>query len=251
MIIEANYNTLLVALSYVISVFGSFTALQLAIRIPASIGQAQNRWVIGAAIALGGCGIWSMHFIAMLAYDVPITISYQPILTILSLLISIAVVAVGFHLVGNGGSSFTTLIKGGVIAGLGVAAMHYLGMEAMIMDATIRWNTNIVILSVVIAITAATVALWLAFNLRGGLQRFGSAFVMGVAVCGMHYTGMSAVTLVANENSTSVTQIGASLSSQTLGFMVFFITIVLLIGFLIMVKKSAQQAQLEEDILFS
>src|SRR2546422_8470675 len=189
-----EYDTLLVALSYVISVFGSYTALQPAIAIPqARTWAAVIGSVTGASVALGGGAIWSMHFIGMNAADMGVPVAYDPLLTFLSLILAVVAPAIGLFIVGRSDGGPFNLPLGGILTGLGVALMHYTGMAAMIMPAKITYDTTLFVASLVIAVVAATVALWLAFNLRGNLQRFGSAIVMGIAVCGMHYTGMYAV----------------------------------------------------------
>jgi len=220
-----HYEPFLVALSYVISVFGSYTALQLAIAIPqgrtwgAVIGS-----VIGAAVAVGGGAIWSMHFIGMNAADLGIPVAYDPVLTITSLTLSILAPALGLFIVGRSDGGPINLPLGGLLTGLGVALMHYTGMAAMIMPATISYDITLFWASIVIAVVAATVALWLAFNLRGNLQRFGSAFVMGVAVCGMHYTGMYALKLTPTKDVV----VAGGMSSTNLAYSVFGVTAVLL-----------------------
>jgi len=227
------YEPLLVALSYVISVLGSYTALQLAIAIP----QARDRLsalglVLGAAVALGGGAIWSMHFIAMNAADMGMPVSYDASLTFASLLMAIAASGLGLYIVGRGEGSASKLLAAGVLTGLGVALMHYTGMAAMIMKATISYDSTLFYASLVIAVVAATVALWLAFNLRGNLQRFGSAIIMGIAVCGMHYTGMYAVQM--KHTSEPVAAAGLSLPPATMAHSVFVISavvLVLLLGF--------------------
>jgi NO-binding membrane sensor protein with MHYT domain len=222
-----HYEPFLVALSYVISVFGSYVALQLAIAIPqgktwgAVIGS-----VIGAAAAVGGGAIWSMHFIGMNAADLGIPVAYDPTLTIASLILAIAAPALGLFIVGRSDGGPFNLPLGGVLTGSGVALMHYTGMAAMIMPAKISYDPTLFWTANVIAIVAATVALWLAFNLRGKLQRFGSAFVMGIAVCGMHYTGMYALKLEPTKEV--VTATGISLSPANLAYSVFGITAVVL-----------------------
>src|SRR5437867_9042572 len=191
-----EYDPLLVALSYMISVFGSYTALQLAIAIPqARTWAAVIGSVTGASVALGGGAIWSMHFIGMNAADMGVPVAYDPLLTFVSLILAVVAPAIGLFIVGRSDGGPWNLPLGGVLTGLGVALMHYTGMAAMIMPAKITYDTALFAASLVIAVVAATVALWLAFNLRGNLQRFGSAIVMGIAVCGMHYTGMYAVQL--------------------------------------------------------
>jgi len=236
-----QYEPFLVALSYVISVFGSYTALQLAIAIPqARTWGAVIGSVIGAAAAVGGGAIWSMHFIGMNAADLGIPVAYDPVLTITSLILSILAPAIGLFIVGRSDGGPINLPLGGVLTGLGVALMHYTGMAAMIMPAKISYDLTLFLASIVIAIVAATVALWLAFNLRGNLQRFGSAFVMGIAVCGMHYTGMYALKLEPTKEA--VVNTGISLSPTNLAYSVFGVTAVLLTLLLIYSAWKSQRA---------
>jgi NO-binding membrane sensor protein with MHYT domain len=226
------YEPLLVALSYLISVLGSYTALQLAIAIPQARGRvAALGWVAGAAVALGGGAIWSMHFIAMNAADMGMPVSYDATLTLSSLAMAIVASGIGLYVVGRGEGSATKLLVSGVVTGLGVALMHYTGMAAMIMKARISYDNTLFYASLVIAVVAATVALWLAFNLRGNLQRFGSALVMGVAVCGMHYTAMVAVKMTHTAEAEAVT--GISLPPATLGQSVFVVSAVVLVLLLV------------------
>jgi NO-binding membrane sensor protein with MHYT domain len=236
-----HYEPLLVVLSYVISVFGSYTALQLAIAIPqARNGMTVLGSVTGAAVALGGGAIWSMHFIAMNAADMGMPVAYDAFLTYASLGMAIVASGVGLLLVGRSEGDPLKLGLAGVLTGLGVAAMHYTGMAAMVMHATISYDPVLFILSLVIAVVAATVALWLAFNLRGNLQRFGSALVMGVAVCGMHYTGMFAVRM--DHTAKAADAGGMSLSASNLAYSVFGIAAVLLTLLLIFNAWKAQRA---------
>jgi NO-binding membrane sensor protein with MHYT domain len=226
------YEPLLVALSYLISVMGSYTALQLAIAIPQARGRlAALGWVAGAAVALGGGAIWSMHFIAMNAADMGMPVSYDATLTLSSLAMAIVASGIGLYVVGRGEGSATKLLVSGVVTGLGVALMHYTGMAAMIMKARISYDNTLFYASLVIAVVAATVALWLAFNLRGNLQRFGSALVMGVAVCGMHYTAMVAVKMTPAAEAAAAT--GISLPPATLGQSVFVVSAVVLVLLLV------------------
>ena len=236
-----HYEPFLVALSYVISVFGSYTALQLAIAIPAGrTWGAVIGSVIGAAAAVGGGAIWSMHFIGMNAADLGIPVAYDPVLTITSLILSILAPAVGLFIVGRSDGGPINLPLGGVLTGLGVALMHYTGMAAMIMPAKISYDPTLFWASIAIAIVAATVALWLAFNLRGNLQRFGSAFVMGIAVCGMHYTGMYALKLEPTKEA--VVNTGIALSPTNLAYSVFGVTAVILTLLLIYSAWKSQRA---------
>ena len=241
-----HYEPFLVALSYVISVFGSYTALQLAIAIP----QART-WtgvigsVTGASVALGGGAIWSMHFIGMNAADMGVPMAYDPFLTFASFVLAVVAPAIGLFIVGRSDGGPYNLPLGGVLTGLGVALMHYTGMAAMIMPAKISYDTTLFYASIVIAVVAATVALWLAFNLRGNLQRFGSAIVMGIAVCGMHYTGMYAVRMERTKEAVAAT--GISLSPSDLAYSVFGVTAVLLTLLLIYSAWKSQRT-LERQI---
>jgi NO-binding membrane sensor protein with MHYT domain len=235
------YEPLLVALSYLISVLGSYTALQLAIAIPQARGRvAALGWVAGAAVALGGGAIWSMHFIAMNAADMGMPVSYDATLTLSSLAMAIVASGIGLYVVGRGEGSATKLLVSGVVTGLGVALMHYTGMAAMIMKARISYDNTLFYASLAIAMVAATVALWLAFNLRGNLQRFGSALVMGVAVCGMHYTAMVAVKMTPTAEAASAT--GISLPPATLGQSVFVVSAVVLVLLLVFNAWKSQRA---------
>jgi len=241
-----QYEPFLVALSYVISVFGSYTALQLAIAIPqARTWTAVIGSVTGASVALGGGAVWSMHFIGMNAADMGVPVAYDPTLTVVSLILAIVAPAIGLFIVGRSDGGWINLPLGGVLTGLGVALMHYTGMAAMIMPAKITYDTNLFYASIAIAVVAATVALWLAFNLRGNLQRFGSAFVMGIAVCGMHYTGMYAVRMEHTKEAVAAT--GISLSPSNMAYSVFAVTAVLLTLLLIYSAWKAQRT-LRADI---
>ena len=244
MIAHTSYDPMLVALSYAISVFGAFTALQLAVAIPTAKGTALWWWVIGAAAAMGGGAIWSMHFIAMLAFRMPMRVSYDPGITLASLVLAMGVTGAGLFIVGRGEPSLVRLLGGGTLTGLGVAAMHYSGMMAMQMPARISYTPLLFGLSLVIAVVASTVALWLAFNLRGNLQRFGSAFIMGAAVCGMHYTGMAAAHFTADYQHPPTAAFG--METMDLALTIFLFTAALLgVALSVALKRSRQVMQLE------
>lgn len=176
--IEPTYNYFFVALSIIIAILASYVALDISER-----AALKNVWLVIAAICLGG-GIWSMHFIAMLAYQMPMPVTYDVATTFYSLLVAIAASAVGFFL------SRRDLIAGGVVMGCGVAAMHYSGMMAMRMNAVIHYNQYLVGLSGIIAIGAATAALKLYASKAS--RRILASCAMGAAISGMHYTGMAA-----------------------------------------------------------
>jgi len=224
--VHGSYDWTLVGLSYVISVFGSFTALQLTRRIAGVGSKIQWSWLLAAAFAMGGGAIWSMHFIGMLAMKMGMVITYDIPLTIVSLLAAIVLTGLGIYIVGVGKLNVARLILGGTVMGAGIVVMHYLGMYAMRMRATLSWNTLLVGLSIVIAVVASIAALWLAFNLQRTVQMVGSALVMGVAVCGMHYTGMAAA--IMTRDPTVAAPNPMAFSPELLAYAVFLVSLVIL-----------------------
>lgn len=191
LILHGHHDPKLVVLSILVATFASLVSLDLVERVRSSAGRLRVIWLGCAAIALGG-GIWSMHFIGILAFSIPVGVTYDPLLTLGSMLLAIVSTAIGYALIAFGTLHWPRLVAAGSITGVGVAIMHYTGMAAMIMPASIRYNPTIVLLSVVIAIVAATAALWLSFKLSGKLHKLAASVVMGLAIAGMHYTGMAA-----------------------------------------------------------
>ena len=189
-----SYGLLNPALAYAVSCLGAFLGLRCVTRARAHTGAGRGRWLALAAVAVGATGIWTMHFIAMLGFSIPaVQITYNVPLTIASMLIAIAVVGVGLFIVGFGNGGWTPLLTGGAIIGVGVASMHYMGMAAMNMPDHQHYNLPLFVLSVVIAIVAGTAALWAGTQVRGIGATIGASLIMGVAVSGMHYTGMAAM----------------------------------------------------------
>jgi NO-binding membrane sensor protein with MHYT domain len=194
-----NYSVSLVAISYVMSVIGSLMALIIVRAVLQRSSGNINGLVALAALCLGGVGIWSMHFIGMLALDMnDMPMNFNWGLTALSFVVGVAGVYVGLLAMCRGKMKVIKLILAGFLVGSGVVAMHYTGMLAMQMQADIQWDQTIIAISVVIAVAAAIVALWLAVNVKQMWEIIISALVMGVAVCGMHYTGMAAASFVPN-----------------------------------------------------
>jgi NO-binding membrane sensor protein with MHYT domain/signal transduction histidine kinase/CheY-like chemotaxis protein len=189
--VTTTYNPAVVGLSILIAILASYTALDLGGRIRTATSWAIVAWTAAAAIAMGG-GIWSMHFVAMLAFHMSVPVSYDTGLTVLSLLLAIAVTAVGFVVVSRPVARPRDTAVSGLFMGLGIAGMHYTGMAAMQMPANIRYSMTLVACSVLIAICAATVALWLAGRQQGFTGMAVAAIAMGLAISGMHYTGMAA-----------------------------------------------------------
>ncbi|MEU2842169.1 MHYT domain-containing protein [Streptomyces sp. NPDC007076] len=152
-------------------------------------------WLALGATSIGS-GIWTMHFIAMMGFTVEgVTIGYDKPITFASLAVAIGMVGVGIFIVGYRGATRMALVTGGTITGLGMATMHYLGMAGIRLEGQLEYDTITVSLSVVIAVVAATTALWAAVAVNGFLPSLGASVVMGVAVSGMHYTGMAALSV--------------------------------------------------------
>jgi diguanylate cyclase (GGDEF)-like protein len=198
---SGSYDLNLVALSLVVAILASHTALDVSRRISAirAARRPHFLWLTGGAIAMG-MGIWSMHFIGMLAFSMPIQMDYDPRITSYSLMIAIAVSFLALYVVvSHNRMSPAAVAIGGILMGLGVAAMHYAGMAAMLVQPAIQYDPWLFAASVVIAVFASWAALWIAFSLRNTdqshflLKRVMAAVVMGFAIAGMHYTGMSAM----------------------------------------------------------
>lgn len=191
-----SYNGLLVLFSLLVAILASYTALDMVGRISSTRGGAARCWLVGGACAMG-TGIWSMHFVGMLAFSLPISLGYDLPITLLSLLIAIASSAFALWVVAQKELPWSRLICGAVLMGAGVAGMHYTGMAAMRMTPGIQYIPSLLILSIVIAILASGAALWIAFRLRRHSplvrrMRAAAAVVMGAAIVVMHYTGMAA-----------------------------------------------------------
>jgi two-component system sensor histidine kinase/response regulator len=196
----SSYNPALVALSVVIAAAASYVALDLAGRTTAARGRMRPIWLIGGAASMG-LGIWSMHYIGMLAFTLPVEVLYDLPTVLLSLLAAVFASGVALLVVSRPQLGPAGALTGSLAMGGGIAAMHYIGMEAMRLPAMCHWDYRIVAASVLIAILVSLVALWLQFRLREetrelALGKFVAAGVMGLAVAGMHYTGMAAATFV-------------------------------------------------------
>jgi diguanylate cyclase (GGDEF)-like protein len=193
----STYNHWLVALSLLVAMLVSYTALRLAARVATSEGRGGRIWLGIGAIAMG-LGIWSMHFVGMLAFSVPIPLAYNVPTTLASL--AVAVATSGFALAITSGRRLTTprLAASAVAMGAGISAMHYMGMAAIAITPAIGYDPFLVALSILIAVAASFIALRVFFQLREGnslrqqLLRVAAAVVMGLAISGMHYTGMAA-----------------------------------------------------------
>ncbi|MFD0361289.1 MHYT domain-containing protein [Nocardia sp. GCM10030253] len=187
---------------------GCLLGLQCAAR--ARTGESRIGWLAAAAISIGGTGIWVMHFIAMLGFSIRGTeIRYDIPLTVMSAITAMVVVGIGLVIVIRPQPTVIGLLTGGAITGIGVGAMHYTGMYAMKSDAAITYDAKLVALSMVIAVVAATVALWFTLRVTGFPATVAAALIMGVAVCGMHYTGMASMHAHRNDHAMPPSGTGA------------------------------------------
>ena len=226
MVLAGTHDPYLVALSILIACFASYTALDLSGHVPSAHGFARRLWLLAAAITMGG-GIWSMHFVAMLAFIMPTPMSYDIGLTTVSLVVAIVVSGGGFYVISPQSASPLRLALSGIFMGLGIAAMHYTGMAAMRGHAELSYNPIFVALSLIIAIGASTAALWLAFRTTDLVQRLLAAVVMGLAVSGMHYTGMRAAIFTSHDPAYGA-QATAGLDQTNLALAVASITFIIL-----------------------
>ncbi|WP_327111740.1 hypothetical protein OG206_02625 [Streptomyces sp. NBC_01341] len=190
---HATFGWLTPVLSYAMACVGAALGLRCTVRALGTSGRSRRNWLLTAASAIG-TGIWTMHFVAMLGFGVTGTdIRYDVPLTLLSLLVAMLVVGAGVFTVGYGRDRAGALFAGGLTTGLGVASMHYLGMAALRLHGTVVFDPLLVAVSVVIAVVAATAALWAALHIRSPGAVAIASLVMGAAVSSMHYTGMLAV----------------------------------------------------------
>lgn len=243
--IPIAYDVTLVALSVVIASFAAFTCFHLASRMDGGGEVARKGLLAGAAVTMGG-GIWSMHFVGMLAVQLPISVSYDLLLTLISALTSILVTGIALVVASLQPLARLRVAAGGLLMGSGIAGMHYIGMAAMRADATMAYDAALVSLSVAIAVVASGVALWLAFNLRGVPLRMLAAAVMGAAISGMHYTGMAAVGLTAAPDAASVT---APVLSQPLLASIIAVATFLIFGITVLIAVPERTGEAARDAL--
>jgi len=213
-----SYNYALVALSVLIAIFASYAALDLAGRVTAASGRTRAVWLLGGAGAMG-TGIWSMHYIGMLAFILPIPMAYHWPTVLLSLFAAILASVVALGVVSRQKMGWFRALAGSVLMGAGIASMHYIGMAAMRLPAICQFNSFLVVLSVVLAVLISLAALWITFHFRHektgiGWEKLGGAVVMGAAIPVMHYTGMAAATFTPSGMPTDLSH---AVSISTLG----------------------------------
>ncbi|PYC30722.1 putative bifunctional diguanylate cyclase/phosphodiesterase [Pseudomonas protegens] len=238
-----SYSPALVVISIFVAILASYTALDLTGRIATTKGRAAYLWMCGGALAMG-VGVWSMHFIGMLAFELPVALGYDIALTALSLLISILSCGFALWLVSQPRLPLGQLLFGALIMGTGISGMHYTGMAAMRMQPGIDYDPSLFSASLLIAFGASLAALWIAFRLRQNtphvrLARTGAAIVMGFAIVGMHYTGMAAARFA---DGSFCGALGSGLSGNGLDNLVLITTLAVLI---IALLTSVLDARLE------
>ncbi len=208
MLMETRYIPSLVVLSILVAIFASYVALNLAHTVSQTKGRAQAAWLAGGAIAMG-VGIWSMHFVGMLAFEMPgMEMAYDVPLMMLSVMVAVGASALALFIVSRPSVTSASLVAGGIAMAGAIAGMHYIGMYSMRMEARIVWDVYLVLLSVIIALVASFGALTICIRLRTRPDRqwlmFLASVLMGAAISGMHYTGMVAATFVHDHTQTIV-----------------------------------------------
>src|SRR6266853_6873520 len=213
-----SYNYALVALSVLIAMLASYAALDLAGRVTAAGGWTRAVWLLGGAAAMG-TGIWSMHYIGMLAFILPISVAYHWPTVLLSLFAAIFASVIALYVGSREKMGAFRALAGSVLMGGGIASMHYIGMDAMRLSAECHFNSFLVVLSVVFAVLFSLVALWITFHFRDdnkGIDwgRSAGAVLMGTAIPVMHYTGMAAASFTP---SSMPSDLSHAVSISTLG----------------------------------
>jgi NO-binding membrane sensor protein with MHYT domain len=207
-VMQSSYSIQLIVLSYIVAVLASHVTLSLAQRLHPTFGTnlghepSYSPWIVGGAFSMG-TGIWSMHFIGMLAFHLPVPVAYDLSLTVTSWLIAVVVSGFALHRFHRNDTTVSGIAVPGVFIGIGISAMHYTGMAAMQMFPGIDYDPLLFATSVLVGIAAAVAALWIAFSLphrgRGRhVYKMAAASVMGAAIVGMHYTGMAAAHFAPN-----------------------------------------------------
>jgi PAS domain S-box-containing protein len=197
---ETRFIPSLVALSFGVAIFSSYVALNLAHSVTQARGRAQALWLACGALAMG-VGIWSMHFIGMLAFEMPgMSMAYDIPLMILSIVVAVGASALALFVISRPIVATGSIVSGGIAMAAAIAGMHYIGMYSMRMAARIEWNLYLVVASILIALGASFGALLILTKLRNKMDRLRemllAATIMGFAIAGMHYTGMFAATFV-------------------------------------------------------
>jgi diguanylate cyclase (GGDEF)-like protein/PAS domain S-box-containing protein len=262
--IQGTYDFRLVALSIVFAIFASYAALNLAGRVTAARSSARTFWLFGGAVSMG-LGIWSMHYIGMLALSLPIPVLYHYPTVILSLLAAIAASAVALDTVSREHNRSSSFLASSVVMGGGIAGMHYIGMMAMRMPAEMEFRKDLVALSVVLAVLVSLVALILTVRVRhreeheekaGRFYKVAAALIMGTAIPLMHYTGMAAVSFRASQrpfgtaNCVHISHLGIDVISLASGLTLTIAVITSFLDRMLAMQKAVAKAAIEGEARF-
>src|ERR1700726_188033 len=250
-----SYNYALVALSVLIAMFASYAALDLAGRVTAAGGWTRVFWLLGGAGAMG-TGIWSMHYIGMLAFILPIPVAYHWPTVLLSLFAAALASVIALGVVSRRKMGLFRALAGSVLMGAGIASMHYIGMAAMRLPAICQFNSFLVVLSVVFAVLISLAALWITFHFRDektgiGREKLARAVVMGAAIPIMHYTGMAAASFTP---SGMPADLAHAVSISTLGTVGIAAVTFIVLGLALLTswmdkRFAAQNLELQEEKL--
>jgi two-component system sensor histidine kinase/response regulator len=251
-IIVGSYDYRLVALSVLISVLASYAALDLAGRVTSSQGAWRTLWLNGGAMAMG-IGIWSMHYVGMLAFHLPLPVQYDWPTVLLSMSVAIFASAIALFVVSRTKVACLSVALGSVFMGGGIASMHYIGMAAMRMSAICHYSGGIVAISLILAVIISLVALCMAFLFRaeagwGGWRKVLCAVAMGAAIPVMHYTGMAAVSFTSSNSASG--DLRHALNISSLGMAGIIIVTFMVLGLTLLTSQidrrfSAQALELE------
>jgi len=222
-----TYDPILVGVSILVAIVGAYACFDSVIKIRKSTQEIDRYLLIIAAGSIGG-SIWSMHFVAMQALNLDIAIRYDILITLVSGLTSILMTGLALLIVTVNVYSLGRLLLGGIVMGLGISLMHYIGMSAMRGNCVIEYNAFWVAISVLVGISASTASLWAALRLKGLARRMIAALIMGVSISGVHYIGMLGTSFTAVEVALNVSQ--PILSPFGLGILTAFTTFIILGG---------------------
>ncbi|QCT01191.1 signaling protein YkoW [Paenibacillus algicola] len=246
---QGSYDTALVVFSYIVAVVASYTVLGFVVRISKSSGWQRWGWLLFGSIAMG-MGVWSMHFVGMLAFSLPVPIAYDLLTVLLSVVVVILASFLALFIVGRGTIGRKKLVAGGLLLASGIVAMHYIGMAAM--QIHITYKPLLFAASILIAVVASITALWLSLYFgskhkgQESIKKLASGLIMGAAVVGMHYTGMYAAEF---HPGVAVNESGVILDQKLLAYLIAGATLMTLglslFGIYISNRFSSKESELE------
>jgi two-component system sensor histidine kinase/response regulator len=247
-VLQGVYDPRLVSASVLIAVFAAYAALDLAGRVTAARGAVRAAWLGGGALALG-LGIWAMHYVGMEALRLPVPVRYDWPTVLVSMIAAVAASAVVLFVVSRKAMGMARAVVGSLLMGSGIAAMHYIGMEAMRLPAMCIYSPWLVALSVILAVAISFVAMWLIFGLRGetaswSWRKSGSALLMGLAIPVMHYVGMAAVSFVPAPLAAS--ELAHAISISQLGLVGIGLTTLVVLGMVVLAAILDRRFSLSE-----